>query len=153
MNYGELKRLQHRQMSSTLCTLIHLCQQRFIRAADLVGVRSEAIEGLRHAYKSGVDVQPLIPTWNRLCQRYNVEVYDRQLHLFEDRTSQVEHEWNAFAFEWVCSHLPGNNDVCRNVLRAVKWLPARDHKAAADAVQQYVSECQLPGRTPPSIPE
>jgi hypothetical protein len=148
MKHEDLLAVQRSDRGSDLSFLVTRCQERFLRSAWLLEVRSPAIVRLLDfGITEKINLEPLFPLWQVICTRYRAELYDSQATLFEDRAAQVRNEWWTFV-QRLFPILVESDEFVRNVLRAIGGLPCRSSKEAADALCQYVTEMTLPSLTP-----
>ena len=132
--------LDHLEATTALFlrSLMFDCRRRFLRAADLVGVRGEAIDALRaFGVTRGFDLRPLFPAWRALCDRYAIERYDPQQDLFLTEGARISSAWSHFVDDEIFPLVRMENEVVRNILRAIAGLPCRSREAAANAVQEF----------------
>jgi hypothetical protein len=151
MTRDELIRTQRREIKREIYALAMLCRRRFLRSADLVGVRGAAIDRLRQVgLQDAVDLTPLFPAWQLLCDRYMAELYDPQLVLFADPETEALTAWLQFVYQKLFATLVREDEFVRNVLRALGSIPCQSpDQAAAAAVCQYLLEMPLPSKPPP----
>lgn len=154
MTCDDLGRIQREGTKQALLALVMLCRRRFLRSADLVGIRGAAIERLRQfGVHDAVDLEPLVPAWRLLCDRYLSERFDPQLGLFSDPDTEAATAWERFVYQQLFAELVREDEFVRNVLRALGCLPCQSPQQAAAAVRQYLSEMTLPSAPPPWAPE
>lgn len=153
MTKSDLVRYQRERTAQELYNLAMQCRRRFLRSAELVGMRSNAIERLRQLGYEAVNLEPLFPAWRVICDRYISEYYDPQMDLFTEPDTQVQMAWSSFIYHKLFPALVREDELVRNVLRALDGLPCQSPKEAADSVRHYVSEMSLPFTPPPWAPE
>lgn len=154
MTRDELIRIQRRETKRELYALAMLCCRRFLRSAELVGMRGAVIDKLRQfGIHDAMDLGPLIPAWMLLCDRYMSELYDPQLGLFADPETEALTAWVQFVYQKLFAKLVREDELVRNVLRALGCLPCQSPEQSAVAVCQYLSEMTLPSAPPPWAPE
>jgi hypothetical protein len=145
MNRDAFARLQHAQAAPALHCLAMSCRRRFLSAAALVELRGPVVDSLRDfGVSQGLDVALLLGAWERVCERYLSERYDPQTSLFQAHDRQVERAWGVFLYQHLLPELVRNDELVRNVLRALGGLPSRAPKAAAEAVELHLAEMSLP---------
>jgi hypothetical protein len=131
-----------------------MCRRRFLRAADLLGLKSEPIDALRQiGWAERVNMTSLLPAWNVLCEKYLRARWSDQLPLLPNPDSEPFTQWSRFVHWQFFPTLVREDEVVRNVLRAVGALPSVDKDNAVGALRLYVSEMILPGDAPPWAPE
>lgn len=144
MTREELAVAQQEGASSALASLVARCESRFVRAADLVGVRGQVIEGLRQASViGGTDLTPLLPVWGTISRRYREELYDAQASLLEPHREEVPRRWWAYVHRELFPSLLRDDEFVRNVLRAIGLLPCRSRSDAIASLVLYVAEMSL----------
>ncbi|MBU2548012.1 MAG: hypothetical protein KKB20_06370 [Proteobacteria bacterium] len=154
MNPEELARYQQEESVPALYSFAMQCRRRFLRSADLVGMRGPVIENLRQlGVREPMELRLLIPAWRCLCERYLSERYDRQMTLFEDFYTHVQKDWECFVYHEVLPNLLLDDELVRNVLRAIGGLPSKSPEEAASMVHHYISELAFPGSPQPWDPE
>lgn len=133
-----------------LLALAMLCRRRFLRSADLLEMRSKVIETLRYlGYTERVDLSPLVPAWRVLCDRYLEEFYDPQRNLFSGEISEQLVDWSRFVYHRLLPQVVRDDELVRNVLRALGALPCKSSQEAAATLCHYFREVTLPSMEPP----
>ncbi len=149
-----LARFQIEGRVHTLGSLAMICRARFVRSADLVCMRSPSIDGVRaFGYRDRVDVSPLLGAWNVICERYLVERYNAQLALLPDLRIDEPVGWTRFMYYELFPSLVRDDELVRNILRALGVLPCTSPESAADAVHSSLLNMVLPSDPPPWAPE
>jgi len=150
----ELQRYQFDGRKHDLFMLFGYCRRRFLRAADLVGLRSESIQSLRRCGQSeSIDLAPLAPAWSVLCDRYIVEQYNPQLALLSNMIEEEPDRWSRFVYHHLLPEIIRDDELVRNVLRALGALPCASPQEAASAVRSYFLNMTLPHDKPLWAPE
>jgi hypothetical protein len=151
MSLKNLNQIQAETRIQMLHNLAMTCQRRFLLAADLVEISGPAIKGLREFGFQSVELRPLIPAWQCLCLRYQTELDDPQMSLFQehDRLSQLREAWGQFVYWKLIPKLVQDDSLVRNVLRSLGGLPCQSPEQAANAVYQHFLEMTLPDTRPP----
>ena len=145
----ELQRFQFDGRVHHLFTLFGHCRRRFLRAADLVGLRSESIESLRRCGQSeSIDLAPLAPAWSVVCDRYIAEQYNPQLALLPDMIKEEPDRWSGFVYHHLLPEVVRDDELVRNVLRALGALPCASPRKPASAVRSYFLNMTLPHDKP-----
>jgi len=145
MTREELEQYQIEVASVQLGSLMHNCRSRYLQAADLVQLRIDDIDKLRDfGIMESVNLAPLIPSWDCICDRYLAERYDPQPTLFEDHDEQCKREWNEFVYWRLIPTLLRDDEFVRNVLRALGGLPCQSPPQAAASTRQYFQDMVLP---------
>lgn len=139
---------------AALFALYSLCRRRFLRAMDLLEQpRDRAGPLVRLGQTDPVDLAPLWPAWQELCRRYRDELYDPQTDLFAPTTSDPAQSWERFVHHRLFPTLVRDDELVRNLLRALGGLACRSPSDAAHAISQRFAEMTLPGAPPPWAPE
>lgn len=150
----ELQQFQFDGRVHDIGTLLWYCRRRFLRAADLVGIRSESIESLRRfGQVERTDLAPLVPAWTVICDRYVAEQYDPQLALLPDMIEEEPDRWSRFVHHHLIPEIVRDDELVRNVLRALGALPCVSPREAASAVRSYFLNMTLPHDKPLWAPE
>lgn len=149
MHIDRFRACQRAGARSQLHSLIMSCRRRFLDAARLLEVRSPAIEKLAaFGVSSSVDVWPLLSPFLVLAERYVEHFFTPQLFLFPDPAEQQDEIWNRYFYHVLEPHLVIEDEVVRNVLRAVHALPCKQPEDAATALTHYFNEMTLPESRP-----
>ncbi|RJP24371.1 MAG: hypothetical protein C4520_04195 [Candidatus Abyssobacteria bacterium SURF_5] len=151
MTVEELARLQQKQAGQALYSLFMKCRRRFLRSAELLCIRSESIGKLQDL--EATDMTPLVSVWEAICGRYLAERYTPQLPLFQDHDTETREDWEKFINLEMFPRLVNEDEVVRNILRAMGGLPCKSPRGAASAVCSYIDEMVLPGVPPLWAPE
>jgi hypothetical protein len=130
--------------------LLQDCVRRFLAAAALVGLDGPTIKRIQDArYEGNLDLTPLCPIWNLICERYRNERFDPQESLFKEHSQDVLERWGQFLHWELFPLFLRENEFVRNVLRAVGLLPCRSREQVVSTMCQYVSDMSLPYHRPP----
>jgi len=149
MTRDEFVVAQHDGMRDALSNLIDQCSRRFLKAAHLVNLRGPIIEGIDKAkYGGNIDLTPLLPAWEVICERYRQERLEFQGQLFQDHASYVLERWSQFLYWELLPALLEDDEFVRNVLRVSMLLPCHSTEGAAAAICHQLSELHLPYGTP-----
>lgn len=150
MTQPDAEELYRESVRGALASLAIRCCTRFARAADLVQLRDAEIAKLRRmGHSEPIGTTLLYPAWRRLCARFLDERYDAQLALFGKNLAEHRAErFREFVYWELFPVLEEENELVRNVLRAVGGLPCTSKQDAADAVLQYFEEMTLPSARP-----
>ena len=150
MTTNRIEQLQEDHAAQAINCLVMTCRARFIRSAELVGIRGPAIDHLRRlGFQEAINVEPLMDAWRYLCRRYRDERYDPQQNLFCNRETELEELWGKFVYHELIPQMLREDELVRNILRAVRGLPCKDPDKAVEAVYQYFLEMTLPTMSPP----
>ncbi|MCC6176201.1 MAG: hypothetical protein IT305_12920 [Chloroflexi bacterium] len=151
---NELRRYQFDGRVYHLDSLARQCGRRFLRAANLVDMRSKSIDSLRHTIAiESIDLMPLVPAWYVICDRYLAEQYNPQLALLPDLVEDEPERWNRFVHHHLLPELVRDDELVRNVLRALGALPCKSPSDAASAVRSHFLNMTLPHDKPLWAPE
>tara|TARA_A100001391_G_scaffold65342_1_gene40931 strand:+ start:22000 stop:22479 length:480 start_codon:yes stop_codon:yes gene_type:complete len=154
MHIDNFRAYQQEGAKSQLYSLVMSCRRRFLKAARLLEVNSPALEKLTaFGVSSSVDVWPLLSPFSVLAERYVEHFFSPQAGLFPDPAEQQDERWNRYFYHVLVPHLVIEDEVVRNVLRAICALPCRQPDEAAMALTHYFSEMTLPESRPPWDPE
>lgn len=141
--------LQQEWVRPALSHLVQRCQQRFLRAADLVHLRGPVIERIRRATAgAGLDLTPLLPVWQLICERFRHERFDPQMPLFGHHNEEIVERWSQFLYGELFPILLREDECVRNVLRALELLPNQAPATAVAALCRHISEMNLSYGTP-----
>jgi hypothetical protein len=143
-----LRAHQYEVAAALLSDLHRRCRLRFIAAARLVGVNlSQWPELLRHGTSTSIDLGPLLPFWDRLCARFEAELFDPQMPLL-DAVQPPGRQFDDFVATHLWPAVTAWNECVRNVLRATGSLPSRDRRRAAGALVAVIDELPFAPRLP-----
>jgi hypothetical protein len=145
----ELARFQFDDRVHAIFTLATRCRDRFVRAADLVCLRSPAIDKVRaFGYGEPVSVLPLVDAWRVVCERYLDVRYDAQLALCPGSSVEEPERWIRFVHWELFPKLVRDDELVRDVLRALGRLPCPSPASAAEAVRCHFINMHLPPDPP-----
>lgn len=154
MTREELAVHQEHRAKAELFALYSVCRRRFLRAADLLGVTRDRLGPITTMGGSNpVDLAPLLAPWTILCRRYRDEAYEPQIDLFVQSATQPAELWGRFIHHYLFPALVRDDEVVRNVLRAVGAVPCPSPAEASHALCLYMNELALPGAPPLWAPE
>jgi hypothetical protein len=149
MTVEEFSGLQREDGRRALSCLLQDCIRRFLAAGSLVGVDGPVFQKIRDARSGGhVDLAPLYPAWEVICERYRQERFDLQASLFKDHRVESLERWGQYLHWELFPHLLRENEFVRNVLRAAELLPCRSRDQAASALSHHLKEMSLPSGRP-----
>ena len=114
--------------------LFQTCLRRFRDAALLVGADLRQWPAIERFMSTEVDLAPFSPLWERVCNRYNLDIYDPQCDLLL-RSAPVEESFSRFIHWRLWPMVASENECVRNVLRAAGALPC---KRDFDAVRALI---------------
>lgn len=154
MHTNELRAFQRERAASMLLTLIMACRSKFLKAAHLLEVHSPALDALASfGVGTPVDHEPLLEPMAVLTERYVEQFYSPQEDLALEPGQRQDEKWTRYFHHVLMPHLLANDNVVRDVLRAVRALPSRDHAQAPSALLHYFAEMTLPETRPLWAPE
>ena len=117
-------------------------------------MRSPAIERLRSVgADTRIDLWPLLNPFMVLAERYVAAFFSPQDALFSAPGGKEDERWSRYFHHVLLPHLLQQDELVRNVLRAVRALPCNDPQGAASAVGQLFAEMTLPETAPLWAPE
>ncbi|PWC91932.1 hypothetical protein [Azospirillum sp. TSO5] len=154
MTRDELAAFQADRAKTDLFALYSLCRRRFLRAAALLELPRDRLGPI--AAMGGwepVELAPLMPAWSILCRRYREEGYDPQINLFAPSASTPAEAWSHFVHHRLFPTLAQDDELVRNVLRAVGATPCRSSANAAEALCLRLTEMTLSDTPSPWAPE
>ncbi len=129
-------------------------QVKFINAANLMEWRSPILAKVRAlTCKDAAELWPLHSVFELICERYIATFYSPQRELITKVGDEPDELWWQYFVHVLVPCLMSNDDVVRNVLRAVNALPCRDPQEAARALEHHVWEMTLPGAQPAWAPK
>ena len=154
MHVGDLRLTQREGAVSNLASLAANCRRKFLNAARLLEWRSPVIDKL-HSFGVGgpVDLWPLLTPHAVLAERYIEHFYSPQVSLFPTPGDEEDAKWGNYFRQVLVPHLVADDDVVRNVLRALRALPCKEPEQAALALRQHFTEMTLPHTRPLWSPE
>lgn len=140
MNRQEMGAWLRKIKNNFLTYLGRECRSKYLRAAYLVGLRSEEIGHLERCTSSDFELIHLNAAWECLCKHYMAECYDPQLLLFEDFNAKTTGAWVSFFENELLPKVLDDDDLVRNILCAVGGLPCESPQNAGLLVYSYIKE-------------
>jgi hypothetical protein len=143
---------QHFSFESYVGSLARTCIRRFRDAARLVEANLDHWPKLEKANSGRIYVYNLITFWERVCERYNRDVYDPQLilslpgrELYHMAIEHVTEEaiFSQFVHWRLWPIIASENNCCRDVLRAIEALPTKDMKRTVSHLTDYVEDMEF----------
>lgn len=154
MTHDELAAFQAETAKTDLFALYSLCRRRFLRAVDLLELPRDRLGPIASMGGSvPVDLAPLLAPWSLLCRRYREERHEPQIDLFASSASAPAEAWSRFVHHRLFPALVREDELVRNVLRAVRSIPCRSPSNAAEALRMRLTELTLPDTCPVWAPE
>jgi hypothetical protein len=151
MHIDEFRKFQRQGATHDVFSLVMTCRRKFLNAARLLELRSDAISKLgSFGVDAPVDVWPLLTPFSVLTERYATQLFSPQESLFQVPSEKQDEKWGHHI---LVPHLIASDEVVRNVLRAVRALPSQHPEQAAVALSQHFTEMTLPDTSPPWAPE
>lgn len=144
-----LRQRQREAALSHLYSLAMACRRRFLRAADLLELRGPVFEKLTgFGVRESIDLWPLLRPFEVLAERYNAVFYSPQGDLFATPADAQDAKWSRYFYVALMPQLLNDDEIVRNVLRALRAIPSDDPREAAVALGQHFSEMTLPQTEP-----
>lgn len=154
MHIDEFREFQRQGATHDVFSLVMTCRRKFLNAAQLLELRSDAISKLASfGVDAPVDVWPLLTPFSVLTERYATQLFSPQESLFQVPSEKQDEKWGRYFHHILVPHLIASDEVVRNVLRAVRALPSRHPEQAAVTLGQHFAEMTLPETRPPWAPE
>ena len=151
MMQEDLRRASPAIALAALEALVFRCRQRFLEAAVLVELSGVAIDRVKAMSTETVDLRPLIPAFKVVASRFLDEIYVSQLDLLLggwDRENPLAERWSRWLYHQFLPLVVGDDEVVRNVLRAVGRLPCCNVASAVLVLQTRFHEMALPVSCP-----
>lgn len=149
MNADSLRQVCREHASASLNSLVMACRQRFVDAARLMEWDTPV---LAHLSGLGIRTPPelwlLFPASSLMCDRYIEAFYSPQRTLVSSPDDEPDQKWWRYFHHQLVPGLIANDDVVRNVLRAVGGLPCTDPQEAARVLCHHLAEMTLPDCLP-----
>ncbi len=150
MTLREFALAQQEDGRRALSSLLMDCMRRFLAAASLVDLNGPIVQRIRDAkYSGNVDLAPLFPAWDLICERYRRERFDPQATLFKEHGADVLERWGQFLHWELFPSLLRENEFVRNILRASGLLPCHSKDGSISAICHHITEMSLPSDRPP----
>jgi len=154
VHVDDFREMQRAGAMPCLSSLFDACRRKFLNAANLLEVRSQAIERLRSVgTETRIDLWPLLNPFMVLAERYVAAFFSPQDALFPVPGGKEDERWSRYFHHVLLPHLLQHDELVRNVLRAVHALPCNDPQGAANAVGHFFAELTLPETAPLWAPE
>ena len=142
----EFARAQAETTLSDIWGMLQACLRKYSQAAGLVGFREEEVDRIRQVMLHGdVDITPLLPAWDIICDRYRRGDPDQCDLFFEKQSRLTVAEWQRFLHWSLIPKLVEENMFVLSVLRAVGLLSCESQNEAAEDVKRHVSQMYLRG--------
>jgi hypothetical protein len=149
MTLREFALAQQEDGRRALSSLLENCIRRYLLAASLVEVSGPIIERIRDAkYSGNIDLAPLFPAWNVICERYRGERFNPQATLFKEHGANELERWGQYLHWHLFPTLLRENEFVRNVLRVTGLLPCNSVNDSAFTLCHHVREMHLPNERP-----
>lgn len=154
MHIDEFRKFQREGATTNLVFLVMACRRKFLNAARLLELRNPVIDRLSSfGLDVGVNPWPLLGPFTVLAERYVKHFFSPQENLFHDPMERQDERWGKYFHHVLVPDLLANDEVVRNVLRAVRALPSQQPEQAAITLSQYFAETTLPETHPLWAPE
>lgn len=149
MNVEDLRQACREHSVVVLNSLAVECRHRFTEAAELMEWRTPIVLGVRKlGHSMPIDTWPLVAAYSLACERYIASFYSPQHSLLHTPGDEPDEKWCTYFYHYWIPSLVANDEVVRNVLRAVGGLPCRDPQEAARSLYQCVQDMTLPDCPP-----
>jgi hypothetical protein len=149
MHIDQFRVLQRSTARRDLSSLVVRCQKKYLQAAQLLELRSRDLEALSaHGVDLPIDPGPLAQPFAVLADKYVDRFFSPQIDLLPESTPAQDEKWLRYLYGILMPHLVLDDDVVRNVLRAVGALPSRQSCEAALALSLRFAEMPLPQEPP-----
>ena len=144
MHIDTFREVQQLGINPKLSSLVNQSRRKFLNAANLLQVHSPVITQMA-AKTEGIQLWPLSPFYQGLCERYIESFFTPQLDLIDPIKEGADQKWEQY-FSWVLApYLLKQNDLVRNILKAVGLLPCNNPTRASESLAFYADEMTLPG--------
>ena len=154
MHVDDFREMQRAGAMPCLSSLFDACRRKFLNAANLLEVRSPAIEPLRSVgTETRIDLWPLLNPFMVLAERYVAAFFSPQDALFPVPGGKEDERWSRYFHHVLLPHLLQHDELVRNVLCAVHALPCANPQGAASAVGHFFAKLTLPETAPLWAPE
>lgn len=144
-----LERDQKAHEGQYMGRLVNDCTHRYLRAAELLQVKSDVLENMRDFVRTQFYISPLSPLYQAICNRYNKEVFNPQTDFWADPEVNMLAGWRRYFFEVIIPEFTGHHESIRNVLSVMDLLPCRSREWALEALLIRVRDLALPESKPP----
>jgi hypothetical protein len=122
-----------------MSSLYDRCVSRFRNAALLVGADLRQWPAMDRYTSSSVDLAPFAVFWERVCKRYNCDVFDSQHDLLR-KSADLQTAFSQFIHWRLWPLVASENECARNVLRVAESLPSKSKAQAARALVVYIDD-------------
>ena len=124
--------------------LVRYCRDVYVRAAALLEVRSEELARLRDlGVVESTNLNPLAPSYHKLCDHYRTSLYDGQMALFPADQKTQEEIWWAWYYHQLTPQLLGSPHFVRTVLRSVGLLHCSDPAVARIELEAFIDNLPM----------
>lgn len=154
MHIDEFRAFQRKRAVIDLTSLLMACRRRFLQAASLLEMPTSGLAGLMSlGVDAPVDCEPLLGPFAILAERYVDLFFSPQADLLSEPGQGQGESWARYFHSVQMPLLLANDEVVRNLLRAVGALPSRQGEQAIAALGHYFAEMTLPETRPLWAPE
>ena len=153
MRLETLQEIQLEYACNTMQSLIRLCRDRYLAAANLVELDSPTVtQVLEIGFGQPPSPWRLLRGYKILCDRYNRAYFTPQENLFFNPADEQDIKWVGHFWYRLVPKLLERDDMIRTVLRAVGGIPSEDPEAAGDSFLQECRELAMPEPADQSYP-
>ena len=144
MSQEDLATRQMQGAGQALGALVRYCRDVYVRAALILEVQSEELAHFRNlGFAESINVTPLVPTYQKLCNRYRATLYDAQIFLFPSDQKTPEQIWWAWFYHELTPQLLGSAHFVRILLRSMGLLHCSDPSIAITEVEAFFDNLSL----------
>lgn len=143
-----LKQHQRNTAGSALGSLIIDSAHRMLDAAQLLDIKAHVFEQLRKSINEKFYVNPLLPLYELICDRYNNEIYDGQLELWANEASAPIARWSTFYSHDFKPQLVKCGESVKAILGVMQFYPCSSQQEALDALLYKAKNLYFTGQEP-----
>lgn len=143
-----LKQHQRHTAGRALGSLIIDSAHRVLDAALLLDIKTSVFEQLRTSINEKFYVNPLMPLYELICERYNNEIYNHQLELWADAASAPIERWSRFYFHELKPQLVKCDESVKAILGVMQFYPCSSQQEALDALLYKAKNLYFTGQEP-----
>ncbi len=151
MDVHQLRREQSAHAGSHRAALYQACARRYVNAANLLEVGGPDIEQIRQSLYQTIDLAPLLPVFQRACERYNNELFSPQAHLWDDEQNDALLLWSRHFHHVFIPVFVSEDRTVRDVLRGMRKLPCDDTMLTIESLVAETVNMTFPGTLPGAL--
>ena len=116
MHIDEFREFQRQGVTHDVFGLVMTCRRKFLNAAQLLELRSDAISKLASfGVDAPVDVWPLLTPFRALTERYATQLFSPQESLLQVPSEKQDEKWGIYFHHILVPQVKANDQLLRTV--------------------------------------